>query len=544
MQSYSANMTLEEQIGQLLVVGFQGTTVPEEIVELIQHYHVGNIIFFSRNIQDAQQVRELTRSLQAIARAAGQPLPLLICTDQENGMVRRLGTDATLFPGNMTMGAIGSEDIAYAVALASGRELKALGIDLNLAPVADVNNNPANPVIGVRSFGEDPQQVARLTAATVKGYRAAGVITSLKHFPGHGDTTVDSHLALPTVPYTLERLEKIELKPFLSGIEAGADSIMIAHLYLPALMSQSMLPATVSPEIIQSLLREQLGYDGVVLSDCLEMNAVAQTIGTVQGAVMALQAGNDLILVSHQYALQVDSIKAIRAALEAGTVTTEQVRQAAERVLQLKERMLSWHEPTDAMAWVGCADHQQLQKQAYELSTTLVRNDDGLVPLCLKPEQQILVLLSQTSTYTIAMDTDKVRPDELFIEQLRQRHQRVKALTLAAYAVAGEDAKIQRLVSESDLIIVVTVNAHLNVHQQEVMKKLLQIKRAVIGLAVLNPYDLLAFPQLSTYMVTYEYTHPALTTAVRVLFGELPARGRLPVSLPGLYPLVTLHSHP
>ena len=206
-------MTLEEQIGQLLMVGFWGTTPSPEIIELIQHYHVGNIILFSRNIHDAPQVLKLTQQLQQIAKLAGQRYPLLIAIDQENGIVQRLGETATIFPGNMALGAIGSEEIACEVAKATGNELKALGINMNLAPVLDVNNNAANPVIGVRSFGEDPSLVALLGAAMVKGYRAAGILSCLKHFPGHGDTTTDSHLSLPVIPYTLQRLENLELVP-------------------------------------------------------------------------------------------------------------------------------------------------------------------------------------------------------------------------------------------------------------------------------------------------------------------------------------------
>ena len=174
-------------------------------------------------------------------------------------MVRRFGQNATIFPGNMALGAIGSEQIAYDVALATGRELQALGINMNLAPVMDINNNPANPVIGVRSFGEDPQLVARFGKAMVRGYRAAGILTCLKHFPGHGDTAVDSHLALPVIPYDMERLETVELVPFKKAIEAGADSadsIMIAHMYLPALMQNETVPATLSYAVVTGLLRQ------------------------------------------------------------------------------------------------------------------------------------------------------------------------------------------------------------------------------------------------------------------------------------------------
>src|SRR6266851_737914 len=337
-------MTLEEQIGQLLMVGFWGSTPSQEIIDLIQRYHVGNILLFSRNVHDTRQVLELTQSLQSIAKEAGQRYPLLIAIDQENGIVQRLGEAATIFPGNMALGAIGSEEIAYEVAQATGRELKALGINMNLAPVVDVNNNPANPVIGVRSFGEDPQQVARLGAAMVKGYRAAGVLSCLKHVPGHGDTEVDSHLALPTIPYALERLEALELVPFRSGIEAGAESVMIAHVSFPALTRQDMLPATLSSSIVQGLLRERLGFDGLILSDCLEMKAISETFGTERATVMALQAGIDLVLVSHHYTQQRESIEALLAAVLAGELSSQAVQQAAERVLKLKAGYLSWNE--------------------------------------------------------------------------------------------------------------------------------------------------------------------------------------------------------
>src|SRR5947209_2537145 len=324
------------------MVGFWGSTPSHEIIDLIQRYHVGNILLFSRNVRDTRQVLELTQSLQTIAKEAGQPYPLLIAIDQENGLVQRLGEAATVFPGNMALGAIGSDEIAYQVALATGRELQALGINMNLAPVVDVNNNPANPVIGVRSFGEDPHLVARLGSAMVKGYAAAGILSCLKHFPGHGDTAVDSHLALPMIPHILQRLETLELVPFRSGIEAGAECVMIAHIAFPALAEQDNLPATLSRAIVQNLLREQLGFDGIIISDCLEMQAISDIFGTEPAAVMALQAGIDLVLVSHNYPQQRGSIEAIQAAIQAGELSPQTIAQAAERILKHKARYLAW----------------------------------------------------------------------------------------------------------------------------------------------------------------------------------------------------------
>ena len=536
MDNYTDGMTLEEQIGQLLMVGFWGSTPSQEIIDLIQRHHVGNILLFSRNIRDARQVFELTQSLQAIAQEAGQRYPMLIAIDQENGLVQRLGEAVTLFPGNMALGAIGSEKVAYEVALATGRELKALGINMNLAPVVDVNNNPANPVIGVRSFGEDSRQVARLAAAMVKGYHAAGILACLKHFPGHGDTAVDSHLALPTIPYALERLEALELVPFRSGIEAEAESVMIAHVSFPALTRQDMLPATLSSDIVQGLLREKLGFDGLILSDCLEMKAISETFGTERATVMALQAGIDLVLVSHHYTQQRGSIEAIQVAVQAHELSPQAVQLAAERVLRLKASYLSWNDispSTTFPASIGCEAHIQLQNQAYELSTTLVRNEDALLPLHLNSGERILVLSPQRNN--MSMVEDRYYSDEVLADIIEQYHSPVRRLSIAPGPVEDAYRELLQTSSESDIFIVATVNAHLDdrdEQQAEVVRYLVASGRRIIVIAVRNPYDLLAFPQLRTYLVTYEYTRPALAAAVRVIFGERQAPGHLPVSLP------------
>lgn len=526
-------MTLEEQIGQLFMVGFAGTEPSQGIIDMISRYRVGGIILFSRNVRDTRQVLELTRSLQDIAHTAGHRYPLLIAIDQENGMVQRLGRGATQFPGNMALGAVGSEQMVYDVALATGRELRALGLNMNLAPVVDVNNNPANPVIGVRSFGEDPHQVARLAAAAVRGYREAGVIATLKHFPGHGDTAVDSHLSLPTLPFSLQRLENVELVPFRAGIEAGAESVMSAHIAFPAITGQADLPATLAPAIIRGLLREKLGFNGLVISDCLEMQAVAETVGIARGSVLALQAGIDLVLISHLYSRQQSGIAAVMEAVQLGVLPEETVRQAVERVLLLKSQHLSWENlPSDSVpSWVGGAEHRQLRDRAYELSTTLVRNDDGLIPLHLQPHERIVVLSSAKDMRTQA--EDRRYSTVFFVESIQQYHANVEPVTIPANITAQEALEqVLSATSQTDLILMVTVNAILDVQQTELMRSLLQAGRRVIGLAVGIPYDLLAFPQLRTYLVTYESTDPALAAATRVLFGQVEPKGHLPVSLP------------
>ncbi len=534
MQSYT--MTLEEQIGQVLAIGFFEPMPMQETIDLIQKYHVGSIILFRRNIQDTQQVYELTQYLQYLAREAGHRQPLLIMIDQENGMVRRFGQNATIFPGNMALGAIGSEQVAYDIALATGRELKALGINMNLAPDVDVNNNPANPVIGVRSFGEDPQLVARLGSAMVKGYHDAGIITTLKHFPGHGDTAVDSHLALPSIPFTLERLDALELIPFKQAIEAGADSIMTAHMYLPLLMQDEMLPATISYAIVTQLLRERLGFQGVIVSDCMEMRAVSDIVGVERGTVGALQAGVDLVLISHHSALQRGGIDAIHAALRDGTLPIERIQNAAERVLQLKARTLSWDAPSSGnLAIVGKEAHQRLRDDAYARSATLVRDTNKLLPLRLQAEQRLLLLFLQPTIFSGAVDTEF--PGHALIEHVQQRHPHVDTLTITVRTIQVDAAKLQQAVDGADLVIVVTANANQDSYQGPIVQQILHMGKPVIGIAAYNPYDLLAFPELGTYLAIYEYTQPAFAAVARVLFGEVQAQGRLPVSIPGLYPV-------
>ncbi|HET8841474.1 MAG TPA: beta-N-acetylhexosaminidase [Ktedonobacteraceae bacterium] len=532
------DLTLEEQIGQLLMVGFPGTTPTPELIKLIQQYHIGNIIFFSRNAREVGQIAKLTAQLQQIAQEAGQQYPLLIAIDQENGMVQRLGTDATILPGNMALGAIGSEQDAYDVAFTAGQELSALGINLNLAPVVDVNNNPANPVIGVRSFGEDPMEVARLATAELRGYHKAGIATCVKHFPGHGDTATDSHLAMPTVPYTMERLRQIELVPFESAISSGTDVVMTAHIYFPTLAGSSELPATLSPEVISGLLRTQLGYSGIIMTDCLEMSAISETVGVGKGAALALQAGNDLILISHRYDRQLAGIEAIKAAVLAGEISREQIRQSAERIIQLKERLLNTSNKqasAQTLAEVGSEAHRQLSQQIYERSTTLVRDNEHLLPLRLREQERLLVVYTHRDIWTQV--EDKGYPEDFLVESLCQRHANTHTTVLTEHTTPAEYAALYKEAADADTILMLTVNALLDARQAAVMHELLKSGRPLIGLAAYSPYDLLAFPELGTYLVTYEYTRPAVAAAVRVLFGEISPQGKLPVSLPELYPL-------
>ncbi len=526
-------LPLERRVGQTLMVGFDGTEPSREVKELIERYGVGGIILFSRNLRDAHQTLALTHDLQAIARQAGHPAPLLIATDQENGMVRRLGRDATALAGSMALGATGDPLLAYDVALATGRELRAVGINMNLAPVADVNNNPRNPVIGVRSFGDDPGRVARMVAAAARGYADAGIVATLKHFPGHGDTQVDLHLALAALPYPVERLEAVELPPFAAGIAAGAPCVMTAHLALPALTGSDDQPATLSPGVLRGLLRERMGFDGVVITDCLEMRAIADTVGVARGAVLALAAGADLVLISHTYERQRAAFDMLLAAVRSGELNGDALTAAAERVLALKRQYLAWEAlPGEfGLADVGLPAHRHLQARAYARTMTLVRDRGGLIPLRLSQLERVLVVSRPGAHVSEAVDFPYQH--EYLVARIRERHANTAGLTLSESREADQ-AALDEQVTAADLVLVATINAHLDPPQAALMRRTLASGKRVIGLALCDPYDLMTYPAVGTYLALYEYTEPALDAAVAVLFGERSAVGQLPVTLPGI----------
>ncbi|MBE3596038.1 MAG: glycoside hydrolase family 3 C-terminal domain-containing protein, partial [Hydrogenibacillus sp.] len=523
------------KIGQLMMVGFHGKTPSQEILDLIENDYVGGVILFGRNIGTSEELYALNVSLQEAARRAGQPYPLLISTDQENGVVRRLGEGTTLFPGNMFLGAVDDPEATAAVARATGRELKALGVNMNLAPVIDVNNNPANPVIGIRSFGERPELVARHGVAAVKGYQEAGVVPTIKHFPGHGDTDVDSHLALPTIAHDLERLEAIELVPFRQAIAAGADCVMTAHIDFPALESHRGVPATISRAVVTDFLRDTLGFSGVVITDCLEMKAIADTVGTVEGALQALIAGNDLLLISHTYALQKEAIQRIAQAVESGEIPEALVDQAVLRVLRLKAKYTAWETaiPSNraALNMVGSSEHAALSNDLYARGVTLVKNE-GIIPLKLDPSALLMVVYPGGGVFS--MVEDRRYTTDALKEAVLSHHDNVTVMTYSPEPTDEEMEAIADTAANAAAILIGTMNAHLHQKQAEIVRRLIALGKPVIVIAMRNPYDLMAFPDVGAFLAAYEFTSPALSAAVQICFGQLSPCGKLPVTIPGM----------
>ncbi|RUP49128.1 glycoside hydrolase superfamily [Jimgerdemannia flammicorona] len=537
---------LMEKLGQLVMVGFHGLVPSQDIVDLITNHNIGSVILFVRNIANTEQIRKLTIDLQQIAKDAGHARPLLIAVDQENGVVRRLGSSGTYLPGNMAQGAIDSTDISRKVANATARELLVLGLNYNLCPDLDVNNNPLNPVIGVRSFGEDPNLVGRLGVATIHGYQDSKVPASIKHFPGHGDTAVDSHIGLPVINKTMEELEHLELIPFRRAIAAANPaSVMIAHIALPNIIKPSVegenYPASISREIVFDLLRTKIGYEGIIITDCLEMNAVANTIGTEKGALKALHAGNDVAMICHTYSRQLGALELIKQAVSSGDLSQSEIEKSLERMEMLKDRYLSWEtalptHPIDPTTVIGCEAHQRLREISYDLSTTLVRNNANLVPLRPTSQEEIVVLVPHVS-WSGAIDSEETpNPFQSLYDSVKRRHTKTVYIIYHddAERPSMEDSQIAKAVENASFVIIATANGNLYPYQTRTVKMVLAFKKPTIGVAVVNPYDLMSFPELDTYLVTYEYTPPAHEAAVRVIFGEIEPKGKLPVTLVGL----------
>ncbi len=509
---HTPDLSLRNAIGQMLMVGFYGAEPTPEIIDMIERYRVGGVVFFSRNIKTKEQVAELTAKLQSIARQAKHTQPLLIAVDQENGMVRRFN-DLTLFPGNMAQGAIHDREITYRIAFATALEMLSVGVNMNLAPVVDVNNNPLNPVIGVRSFGEDPALVSELGTAAMRGFQDAGITANLKHFPGHGDTATDSHRALPIIAHSRERLNTIELPPFIAGISDGADSIMIGHMALPAVTGDTM-PACLAPAIVTDLLRHELAYAGVIMTDCLEMDAVKDTVGVPAGAVKSIQAGNDLILISHTYSLQSAAIEEIYRAYESGAISLQNIEHAAARMYALKARRLHWD---TVPAIYDPLRHQALAREAYARSVTIAYNQQNLIPLRVSNDERLLVIIPQRKTVT--MVEDKNYPAQYLAEQIHIRKPNA-AIYFQRDDTPADDVSLRQHIAAADMIVMCTVNALSDPPQVEVMRQCMASGKPVIGLALYSPYDRLAFPDLGAYMTTYEFTPPAVDAALAILFGK------------------------
>lgn len=556
--SHLAGMTLEEKVGQLFVVQVYGADAHsvtaaqrasnqaaygvDTPAQVVDKYHLGGVIYFAwaGNVNSPEQVARLSNDLQLTATADGGP-PLIVSTDQETGIVARMPAPATQFPGAQALAAAGSTNAAREAARITARELRAVGINQNFAPVADVNVNAENPVIGVRSFSSDPAMAAEYVAAQVAGYQhGEGVAAAAKHFPGHGDTSEDSHYDVPEIDHSEQEWRAIDAPPFQAAIDAGIDVIMTAHIVVDSL-DPTGVPATLSEPIITGRLRGELGYDGVVITDALNMEGVRQGFGPARVPVLALQAGVDQLLVPKDGDMDV-MYQAVLQAVRDGEISEQRLDESVERILQLKwDRGITGDEQVDVervARTVGVRAHQIASQRITDPTVTALRNTGaGGAP--------ILPVEAASSVNVVTTNTGAGND---LAAALRER-----GATAAVQPVGSRpsDAAIAAAVQAApshDLTVVITSNAWDTVatdpegRQRRLVAELAATGRPVVAVAARNAYDVAYLPETAGFLAAYSSTTVSMRSVAKVITGEISPAGRLPVVIPDadgdvLYPI-------
>ncbi|WP_017559266.1 glycoside hydrolase family 3 protein [Nocardiopsis baichengensis] len=491
-----ADMSVEDKVGQLFVLNAAGTT-PEENAQALSDFRPGGLIYFPENLGTPAQIAELSNGLQEQAAEQGAGVPLMIGVDQEQGMVARLEA-GTRFPDAMAVGATGDTAQAEALAASTAAELAAVGINLDYAPVADVNTNADNPVIGIRSFGADPGPVGEMAVAEAEAFAEGGVVPVVKHFPGHGDTGTDSHTGLPVIDKDRAAWERDDLPPFADAVEAGVDAIMTAHVVMPAL-DDSGEPATLSPKVIDGVLRDELGYDGVVTTDALNMEGVRQTHDDGEVAVLAVEAGADQLLMPPDPGAAFD---AVLSAVDEGRITEERLDESVRRILELKaERGILDAERAAPEAAAGVFSSEDTAEAAQDLadaSVTLLRNEGGVLPV---------------------QDGAKVAVQGAGAEEI------TSALRDLGVDTTGS-------ASGADLVVVGTNGARGDAEQRRAVERASSGGAPVAVVAQGTPYDLEVAEDADAFLAVYSAVPVSRTAAARAIAGEVRPEGRLPVPIP------------
>lgn len=530
MRSLLDSLPTKTLISQLIMIDFPGPRPDSAYQEDFLNHPWGGVILFAKNIVDEAQLVELTGYLQQISRSSLPSLPLLIGVDHEGGIVTRFNFPSmTPLCGNMALGATGNAEYARQAARICAVELRKMGINTDFAPVLDVNNNPQNPIIGARSFGESPDLVTDMGLAYIRGLREGGIIATAKHFPGHGDTSWDTHSSLPTIPHSMERLESIELKPFQAAVREDVDMIMTAHITFPALEPTEGLPATLSHRILTGLLRERMGYRGVIVTDSMAMKAITSAFGYQEAALMALQAGADLLLLCGSRDEQISTLNYLEKAVETGKLTRERLLASAERLFHLRSRVA---ENVSLQASDSPENRRAAMTAITQASITLVKNDDLLLPL--SRDCRLAVVLPRC--FPLSPLGEAVFSPTL-VDHLAGYTGNIKKVEYDAKTGAIDDDMLRESLKQSQFALFCAFcNGRLPEGQREIFNKMQREGTPVIVISLNSPYVLIDIPDARSCIYCYNYGDISMETLASVLFGKHKPAGRLPVSLPGLFP--------
>lgn len=547
IDDHVAQMSLEEKVGQLFMVAFRQedgkpvTTVTRAVKDSLKKYHLGGVILFAENFIDIKQTVTLTMDLQ---KATGH-IPLFIAVDQEGGRVNRFHFGTNL-PGNMALGASGVAHNAYTAGNILGKELTVLGINIDLAPVLDINNNQDNPVIGIRSFGADGQVVTEMGAAYIQGLHAGGVMAAVKHFPGHGDTSLDSHLGLPIVRYERSRLSEVELQPFRENISV-TDMVMVAHVAFPALDDTQVIskkdgqmvfvPATLSHKILTTLLREDFTYDGVIITDALEMKAITEHFGPEKAVVGAIQAGADMLLMPSNVH---KAYEGIIEAVKIGVISEERINQSVKRILRLKHQWITPDEiPSSvllakAQSIEGSKEHKGQENKLACAAVTLLKNEEQVLPVTVKPGSKIVLVAPRPEILDVMRDAA--------LAQMKIGTDQEAQIITISYEGIGELTTTQKtVIDEADYVIIATYSSTLasrtpgETASASFVAALTQYanlsKKKSIVIAMGTPYDILYLQEAKAYLAVYGANVTNIEAGMAAVFGSLNPSGKLPVPI-------------
>jgi beta-N-acetylhexosaminidase len=509
-----------------LLLSFDGLQLEPAAAEDLARRAAGVTLYRHLNVRSAAQVRALTDTLQAAAARLGLP-PLIIGADHETGQLHALGDDATPFAGAMSLGATGDAALAEQVGRAIGVELRAMGINLVYAPVCDLASNPRNLVVGIRSFGDEPVAVGRLAAATVRGLQSAGVAATAKHFPGHGEPSGDSHLGLPVIERSADELRERELIPFQAAIEAGARVAMAGHLAVPALTGRRDQPATLAPEILRTLLRGDLGFGGLTVSDALDMGGITGGDGTGVDVAAALDAGIDLLLCGPDPAAQERVETGLAAALASGRIDRRDAEGSEARVNDLRRWQAAFrHPPIDV---VGSTEHRALADELARRSITVVRDRERLLPVA-RDLRRVLVIEPRPRDLTPADTSSLLAPGGL-VAAVRAHVPAADGVVVEIEVSDGEIGALVDRAARADLVILGTVDALGGPSVAALARALVATETPAIGVALRGPWDAGACGEVGTVLATYGIQPPSLAALTAAMWGEASITGLLPVAL-------------
>ncbi len=512
-----ASMSLEHKVAQMFMVTLHGAVLTEVGAQDLRTWQPGGVVLFDENAGDPSAITRLTNAYQSTITGAGG-VPLLIAVDQEGGVVTRLTNGFTMFPAPVLIDAAG-DDMAYQVGQAVAQELSAVGINMNLAPVADLETYKDNPIIYRRSWGSDPNMAGDAVASFIRGTESLNVLATAKHFPGHGESRQDSHGELPTIDLPLDRLESVEFVPFEKAMSADVAAVMVGHLDMPALDPTPNMPASLSQPIITGVLRDQLGYDGLVMTDALDMNAVDLNYNFYDAVVMAVQAGADLLAMGPSIGQEVfeAAMQRVVDEVRAGNIPESRIDESVKRILEAKQHygILDWQplDPATAVDRVGADAHAQLFAQLYQAGVTVAYDRNNLVPI--PPDRKVAIIFLATR-YQIQ-------------QECAQYSTNIRWTGVSDNPSQEEIGWALDNANWADTVVVWTQNADKNPEQQQLVNALPQDK--TIAVAIWSTYDWQTYPNVAAYVLTYTPARPAVPAACAVLFGAAPATGRLPITL-------------